>query len=186
MKPRPWMPLYVADYLNDTMHLTVAESGAYMNLILFYWVNGGLPNDEKAIARITRLGPMGWKRSRGTLVSFFNDDWSHDRIDREIAKAIEISKVNSANAKRRHYGRATVADTLTPTPTYKNGNGKSKEKGKKEGFKCYSTSKEFIAWKAFAFAGDVPLWRELQKREEEGRGFDFPSRWPPGHKEYAA
>jgi uncharacterized protein YdaU (DUF1376 family) len=185
------MALWVDDYLHDTAHLTAAESGAYLHLILFYWVNKRLPSDEKAIARIARLDSMAWKRSRDTLNHLFGGgDWTHPRIDAEIAKAIEISKVNSANAKRSHYGRGTkasaLADTPTPTPIYKNRNGKSKEETKKEGFKNYPSSKEFIAWKAFAFGGDIPLWRELQKREEEGRGFDFPTQWPPGHKEHAA
>lgn len=103
MKPRPWMPLYVADYLNDTAHLTAAESGAYLHLIMFYWVNGRLPSDENAIARIARLDSRAWKRSRGVLESFFRGGhWTHPRIDAEIAKAIEISKSRSANAKQKH------------------------------------------------------------------------------------
>ncbi len=175
---RPWMPLYVGDYLADTAHLNAAESGAYLHLIMHYWVNGCLPNDDRQLRRITRLTSRQWAQSRDILRSHFGDNWKHHRIDQEIAQAVEISKTNSANAKRSHKFRRRFAgvsqDTLTLTHTKKEGNGILKE-----GFKALPTSPEFIRWKAYAFEKNVSLWRELQKREEEGRGFDFESQWPP-------
>jgi uncharacterized protein YdaU (DUF1376 family) len=178
------MALWVDDYLHDTAHLSAAESGAYLHLILFYWVNGRLPNDERALARIARLNSIAWKRSRDTLHTLFRGgDWTHPRIDAEIAKAIEISKVKSANAKRSHYGRGAnvgaSADTPTPTPIYKNGNGNLK----KEGFIAKPQSPQFIAWKKYAFdKKNEALVRELIRREVEGRAFDFQTEWPPGHE----
>jgi uncharacterized protein YdaU (DUF1376 family) len=103
------MPLYVADYLADTAHLTAAEHGAYLLLIMHYWSKGRLPDDEAAIARITRLSARQWSHSRDVLRSLFGDDWRHKRVDDELGKAIEKSKVNSANAKRRHSERSADA-----------------------------------------------------------------------------
>jgi uncharacterized protein YdaU (DUF1376 family) len=40
---QPWMPLYVGDYIADTAHLSCAESGAYLHLIMHYWRAGSLP-----------------------------------------------------------------------------------------------------------------------------------------------
>jgi uncharacterized protein YdaU (DUF1376 family) len=107
---RPWMPLYIADYLADTAHLSAAQHGAYMLLIMHYWANEGLPSDEESIRRITRLSNRQWSQSCDLLKSLFSEDWRHKRIDEELAKSIEKSRVNSANAKRRHIERKQVAD----------------------------------------------------------------------------
>lgn len=106
---RPWMPLYVADYQADTAHLSTAEHGAYLLLIMFYWTKGGLPKDEEAIRRITRMTNRQWSQSRDVLKSLFGDEWRHKRIEDELAKAIEKSSINSANAKRRHSERKADA-----------------------------------------------------------------------------
>ena len=86
---RPWMPLYCADYLADTAHLTAAESGAYLHLIMHYWLKGGLPKDDAQLARIAKMKPREWAEARSTIVSFFKDDWRHDRIERELKDAAE-------------------------------------------------------------------------------------------------
>ena len=113
---RPWMPLYVADYLNDTVHLTTAEHGAYLLLLMYYWTHGGLPDDENAIRRITKMSKPNWKRCGKTVLDFFpcvSDSRHNSRADRELAKAIGKSSVNSANAKRKHSDRSANAHTLT-------------------------------------------------------------------------
>jgi uncharacterized protein YdaU (DUF1376 family) len=103
------MPLYIADYLADTAHLTTAEHGAYLLLIMHYWRNEGLPTDEDQLRRITRMSARAWAASRDNLRSLFSPEWRHTRVDHELAQAIEKSRVNSANAKRSHTVRNQVA-----------------------------------------------------------------------------
>jgi uncharacterized protein YdaU (DUF1376 family) len=98
---RPWMPLYIADYLRKTTHLGALESGAYLHLIMDYWQNDGLPDDDKKLARIARMTDREWKAARATLQAFFHDGWQHEKIDEEIAKASEISTKRSAIASAR-------------------------------------------------------------------------------------
>jgi len=98
---RPWMPLYIADYLRKTTHLGALESGAYLHLIMDYWQNDGLPDDDKKLARIARMSDKEWKGAKATLQAFFHDGWRHTKIDEEIAKASDISIKRSAIASAR-------------------------------------------------------------------------------------
>lgn len=98
---RPWMPLYVADYLKDTGHLTTAEHGAYLLLIMHYWANGSLPPDDRKLARIARMTDREWKTSRDTLAEFFDASWRHERIEKELAEAAEKSESARTSAAKR-------------------------------------------------------------------------------------
>jgi uncharacterized protein YdaU (DUF1376 family) len=110
---RAWMPLYVADYLADTGELSTLEHGAYMLLIMHYWSKGGLPNDDQKLARITRLSPKEWQAVRDTLASLFGPEWSHKRIDAELAKAEEKHE-RRAEAGRKG-GMAKAAGHQNPS-----------------------------------------------------------------------
>ena len=100
---RPWMPLYIGDYLRDTAHLRAAESGAYLHLIMAYWQAGGLPNDDRQLATIARMSDAEWKRAKPVLARFFGPGFgSHKRIDAELAHALAVSSKRSASARQRH------------------------------------------------------------------------------------
>jgi uncharacterized protein YdaU (DUF1376 family) len=102
MTARPWMPLYVADYLADTAHLGALESGAYLHLIMHYWTTGSLPHDPRALARIAKVSAHSWKKLSSDIQKFFHDGWKHKRIDEELARVSEISTKRSEAAKARH------------------------------------------------------------------------------------
>jgi uncharacterized protein YdaU (DUF1376 family) len=102
-----WMPLYIADYLKDTRHLSTLEHGAYLLLIIYAWTSEGLlPLDEKRLARIAGLEQKEWKKSRDVLLEFFiqkRDGFRHKRIDEELARASAMVE------QRREAGRASAA-----------------------------------------------------------------------------
>ena len=81
---RPWMPLYVGDYLGDTGHLTTAQHGAYLLLMMHYWRKGELPDDDRQLSKITKLPLKTWCDYRATLQDFFHEGWKHKRIDAEL------------------------------------------------------------------------------------------------------
>lgn len=102
---RPWMPLYIADYLQDTTHLGALESGAYLHLIMSYWQNGKLPDDDQQLARIAKMTDREWRKARPTLRAFFHDGWKHKRIDAEIAHATDVSEKRKNAASIREQKR---------------------------------------------------------------------------------
>lgn len=93
---RPWMPLYVGDYLGDTGHLTTTQHGAYLLLMMHYWRKGSLPDDDKQLSKITKLPLKVWTEYRETLQDFFHDGWRHKRIDIELHKTMSISEKRAA------------------------------------------------------------------------------------------
>lgn len=96
---RPWMPLYIADYLRKTTHLGALESGAYLHLIMDYWQNDGLPDDDKKLARIARMTDREWKSAKSTLEAFFHDGWKHERITAEIEETSRLAESNAGKAR---------------------------------------------------------------------------------------
>lgn len=91
-----WMPLFVGDYLRDTGHLTAAEHGAYLLLLMHAWSRDGLlPLDEERLRTMARMDRKGWAKSRETVLSFFmktHEGYRNARVDRELSASQVISK----------------------------------------------------------------------------------------------
>lgn len=107
-----WMPLYIGDYLADTMHLSGAEHGAYLLLIMHYWRNGPLPNDQRLLASIARTERKVWDKEVGPVVRRFfelrnNTTLHHKRIDQEIGNA--EATIEQRSSAGRTAGRASAA-----------------------------------------------------------------------------
>lgn len=97
-----WMPLYVGDYLRDTTRLTTEQHGAYLLLIVDYWTNAGLPDDDRVLAQITRLDLKRWKAVRPILSAYFEIEggaWVHKRIESELQKRRAFAEKQQANGK---------------------------------------------------------------------------------------
>lgn len=105
-----WMPLYVADYLADTMALSAEEHGAYLLLLMDYWRHGPLLDDDKKLAAIARVDRRSWNNSVGPAVRAYfavgEDGRLHQkRMDGERQHASDLS------AKRRIAGATRRSET---------------------------------------------------------------------------
>lgn len=127
MAALPYMQLYIADYLADTMHLSTEEHGAYLLLMFNYWQTGrAIPKSR--LSKIARLTNDRWSSVEVSLKEFFNDngtEWVHERIERDLemvrssqrqksdagkasARARKVKK--SAEEKRNGNDRSTSVD----------------------------------------------------------------------------
>ena len=101
-----WMPLYVGDYLRDTGHLTAAEHGAYLLLLMHAWTkNGVLPDDDLRLRMIAKMDAREWKASKEVIRAFFqstDEGLRHKRLDGELANA------NDMIEQRRAAGKASA------------------------------------------------------------------------------
>ena len=103
---RPWMPLYVGDYLGDTGHLTTAQHGAYLLLMMHYWRKGELPDDDRQLSKITKLPLRTWCEYRPTLQDFFHSGWKHKRIDAELERMLRVSEKRAIAGQKGGLGSA--------------------------------------------------------------------------------
>lgn len=106
-----WIPLYPGDYLRDTSALTMQQHGAYLQVLLHYYVSGPIPTDAAAYAvagaAVSTLHRVCGAFTKGeredvqfVLGKFFYQDgdfWRHKRADAEIAESAK----RSANAREK-------------------------------------------------------------------------------------
>lgn len=112
MAALPYMQLYVADYLADTMHLSTEEHGAYLLLIFNYWQTGK-PIPVSRLAGIARLSNERWTAVERSLNEFFNERdgvWIHERIERDLAGVHEAQQQRSAAGKASAQARKDRAN----------------------------------------------------------------------------
>ena len=103
---RPWMPLYVGDYLGDTGHLTTAQHGAYLLLMMHYWRKGELPDCDRQLSKITKLPLKTWCDYRPILQDFFHSGWRHKRIDAELDRMMRVSEKRAIAGQKGGLGSA--------------------------------------------------------------------------------
>ena len=133
----PAFPLWTDAYLGDTLHLTTTEHGAYLLLLMVAWRSPSqrLPDDDKLLARYTKLSGRQWARMKPVISEFFvieNGYWLQPRlldeynvVRRQLQQRSDAGKASALKRKERNQrafqrngnGSATPTPTPTPTPT---------------------------------------------------------------------
>lgn len=123
MSAPPYMPLYVADYLADTTHLSTLEHGAYVLLLMSMWRSGGsLPDDDAKLAKFARMTSAQWARVRHTVMQFFDVSdgvVTQSRLSREIDRHANVVRQRRESGSKG--GRAKSLKTQDPALANANG-----------------------------------------------------------------
>jgi uncharacterized protein YdaU (DUF1376 family) len=114
-----WMPIYIGDYLADTMHLNAQEHGAYLLLLMHYWRSGPLPDDDRQLASIARVERKVWQNEIAAIIRPYfevRDGRLHQgRIDIEREAAVQNREQKKAAAQAR-WGGQGVRKRPKPDP----------------------------------------------------------------------
>src|SRR5262245_3882176 len=133
MSKLPAMPFYVDAYIADTVHLTMEESGTYLQLLMAMWRRGGfIPDDDKDNARICRMdirrfrrikkrlmplmlstGPVDKRLSQKKLLSTWNLCIEKKQKMAELAKGRWKEKQGLSSSRRMAHAYAQSDATLT-------------------------------------------------------------------------
>lgn len=101
MSSRPFMQLYVSDFIGDTLHLSAEQVGVYMLFLMAMWNAGGvLPDDEAKLARVARMSIKKWRSISDDILEFFerhDGAISHNRMTEELQK-VESKTQSRASA----------------------------------------------------------------------------------------
>ncbi len=116
MAKRPWMPLYIGDFLADTQHLSATETGIYIRLIMHCWQHGSIPLDPHRLAIISHCDSRLWRQYGKTILAFFDvvdaSTAQHKRVSTELHRCAEISSKRKGAAKQMLENRAANAEQL--------------------------------------------------------------------------
>ena len=110
MSKTPFMPLWVSDFLGDTLDLDAAEVGAYMLLLMAQWNRDGnsLPDDHKKLQRVARCG-RNWTRVWGQIERYFERDDDGIYSKRLRLEAQNVAAKRAVNAHNGARGGAAKA-----------------------------------------------------------------------------
>lgn len=127
MSERPFMQLYVSDFIGDTLQLSTEQIGAYMLLLMAMWNGGGkLPADDAKLARVVRMSVKKWRAISDDLMGFFDGDDDHiwnNRLTNELQKSERKTDLRAAAGAKGGAAKAlkdkeTTVAIATPEPQH--------------------------------------------------------------------
>lgn len=107
MSGTPIMPLWVGDFLADTLDLSAKEVGAYMLILMTMWKHGGrISADSKKLKRVARAG-RDWPAVWDAISKHFKTDGDGNIFNQRlldehtnVARKVEANKKNGARGGR--------------------------------------------------------------------------------------
>ena len=99
----PHMPFFVSDYLGATRHMTLAERGAYTDLLFAQWNIGPLPADTSRLAAMISCSPRDfakvWPAIRPKFVET-PDGLVNQRLELHREKTIRLAEKRATAGRK--------------------------------------------------------------------------------------
>jgi uncharacterized protein YdaU (DUF1376 family) len=106
--PPRWFPMHITEEAMETRLLSIEARGALCNIALYYFHNGGLPDDSRMVQKIADVPTRKWCAIETELkAKLFTNDWRHRRWDGVLAemegerRQARQAGLASAEARRR-------------------------------------------------------------------------------------
>lgn len=128
MAEYPALPLFTDAYMADTRHLTPAQHGAYLLLLMTAWrmPDCKLPNDDTFLCRCASMDRRVWDNNRDVIMSFWKQDdlqkWYQARLLDERKYVDDMRNKNSAAGKASALKRLNRGSTGVPTKPQRESN----------------------------------------------------------------
>lgn len=108
MSELPILPLYTDAFIADTGHLSAAQTGAYMMLLMVAWRTPQccLPDDDARLARWARVDARTWAKMKSVVMEFWtltDGQWTQKRLTKERDRA--RNRADTARQNGAHGGR---------------------------------------------------------------------------------
>lgn len=195
------MPIFIGDYLADTAHLDTTQHGAYFLLLISYWRAGKpLPDDDAALANISRRTPKQWAALSVTIRGFFKAALIdgrrvlvHKRVEQELLRAVGKYDKKQVALEAANAARKAAAERLALARA--DGGASGSPNGHAEGAASGAHISESQSEKKEESISAVPALRRIPKNSLNGHREDFdaaylafPKHVAPGdaEKAYAA
>jgi uncharacterized phage protein (TIGR02220 family) len=116
MSNPPAFQLYAADFYMDTATWENEDVGAYLRLLLYEWINGGIPVDTYKLSKIVKISERKFKKTWENLSPKFhlngNGMYINDRLEEEREKQRKFRELQSQKGKLG--GRPIKSPGLSP------------------------------------------------------------------------
>lgn len=102
MAELPAHPVFWSDFFADTEHMSEAGAKAYLFIIGHSWIRGGkIKNDDRLIARLTRLSFRRWMAVRDEVMEMLETDEDGFVFQRRVKKDY-VNVQRRANVNRKN------------------------------------------------------------------------------------
>src|SRR5260221_10220148 len=96
----PAFQFYVNEFITGTMYFSAEETGGYIRFLCYQWDHGFLPNNDKALIRISGLSKKNLPIVKAKFILQADGTLINQRLEKERVKQLEWRNKSSEAGKK--------------------------------------------------------------------------------------